>query len=434
MPAKTAALPSLYLPALFCEMGAWKYYATTMRLRDVAERIRFARDLRHPERYDEWIQREIQPKRTEQISRYLLDQPERFFSSLVVTVYGGEPRWLDLGIVDSSELSLEDLSPLQLDSIDKALGLLFLSGDEDLFPIDGQHRLAGIRAAVQANPDRGNDTVSVLFVADRGTVETRRLFSTLNRYAVPVNQGERIILDEDDALAITTRRLIVEHPLLCNNRVAPPKRSSLSESDDTSFTTAVTLYSINNILCTKYYKGGEWSRKALTGSFRPDDEHLERIFQIGKHFWDLMSKHFPPVQSVIKKPAAAVSENRRPDGGHLLFRPAGQMAFARAIRSLHARNVPMEDAFAAFKKIPMELAKSPWLGLLWQSFPENRGRMVPTVQTQNVVAGLLLDWGGFASKKDRADLLVKYQKAMGNPDARLPRPSLRADPHGAKRK
>ena len=39
----------------------------------------------------------------------------------------------------------------------------------------------------------------------------RRLFGNLNRYAKPMDAVTNIIMDEDDAFAIVTRRLITEH-------------------------------------------------------------------------------------------------------------------------------------------------------------------------------------------------------------------------------
>jgi DNA sulfur modification protein DndB len=425
MTAKHKKLPSLYLPALSCEMGNWKYFATSMRLADVAERIKYAEDLRHPERYDEWIQREIQPKRRKQITEYLLNHKERFFGSLVVTVYGGKPKWLDLAILDTEELRLEDLSPLTLLSIDKALGLLLLNGEEDLFPIDGQHRLSGIKEAVRLSPQRGEDIVSVLFVADRGRVETRRLFSTLNRYAVPVNKGERIILDEDDGMAITTRHLIEDYPLFSKKRVAPPKRTSLAETDQ-SFTTAFALYRVNTILCAGYEKGKEWQKGSLTGPQRPTDEQLKSIYELVVRFWDLMAESFPPVRSVQNQSfEKVIAKNRHKNGGHLLFRPAGQMAFARAIRMLHSRDVKMESAFKAFRKVrSLELTSTPWVKVLWQPFPDDGGgTMITTVGAQNLVAKLLLFLGGFLSSKEEiADLLTAYRKSLDDPEARLPKP------------
>ena len=39
----------------------------------------------------------------------------------------------------------------------------------------------------------------------------RRLFSSLNRYAKPTDADTNIIMDEDDVVAIVTRRLITDH-------------------------------------------------------------------------------------------------------------------------------------------------------------------------------------------------------------------------------
>jgi DNA sulfur modification protein DndB len=425
MTARKTKLESLYLPALQCKMGNWIYYATRMCLEDVANRIKFADELHHPERYDEWIQREIRPERKEQIAQYLLEQPERFFSSLVVTVapgYGRKAEWLDLSLLDTDLLSLENIPPLNLKSIDQTLGLLLLTGNEDLFPVDGQHRLAGIREALARDPKCKDDVVSILFVAERGQIETRRLFSTLNRHAVPVNKGERIILDEDDALAIVTRRLIYEHPLI-KNRVPNPKQLSLPDADQTSFTTAYTLYKINNILCLKYDKGEKWKKDFLTGSIRPSDRDIDNIYKIVAKFWDLMSKHFPAVRAVKTPKNKAISKNRHLKGGHLLFRPVGQMAFARAVKALHTRKVDIETAFQAFARLPFELAKPPWKGVIWEPLPSPHfGRMITTFEAQNVVAGLLRYYAGYKfSHPELKKLTTSYQKVLNDSEARLPR-------------
>jgi DNA sulfur modification protein DndB len=396
-----------------------------MRLGDVAERIKYATELHHPERYDEWIQREIRPERKKKITEYLLSHPERFFSSLVVTVYGGQPKWLDLGILDTSELSLEDLSPMTLRAIDKSLGLLLLSGREDLFPIDGQHRLSGIREAVKTNPDRKEDIISVLFVADRGRIETRRLFSTLNRYAVPVNKGERIILDEDDGIAIITRRLMEKYPLFLKPRVAPPKQQSLQPEDQTSFITALTIYTMNKMLCTGYLKGDEWKSKALVGPQRPSDEQLDAIQALVTRFWDLMVKNFPAVRSVRNQSFQdVISRHRGKKGNHLLFRPVGQMALARAVRKLHDEEIEMEEAFEAFSRIPsLELSDPPWRGVVWSAShnPNEPGNIIPQGVAERLAARLLMYLGGFVtSREERSKLLADYRKALDDERASLP--------------
>ena len=96
-------------------MGQWDYFVSRMRLDDVAQRFQMAKEkLKNPERYDEWLQREVNPKRAAQIANYLENQPERFFSSLVVTVYGGAPQWFALGLSETDQLSFEDMGPLSV--------------------------------------------------------------------------------------------------------------------------------------------------------------------------------------------------------------------------------------------------------------------------------------------------------------------------------
>ena len=107
-----------------------------------------------------------------------------------------------------------DTLPRELDGV---LGILRLDGTQTLFAIDGQHRVEGIRQALKENKELGREEVSVILVAHRndsdGMERTRRLFTTLNRYAKPVSKSEIVALDEDDIIAITTRALVEKHPL-----------------------------------------------------------------------------------------------------------------------------------------------------------------------------------------------------------------------------
>ena len=67
-----------------------------------------------------------------------------------------------------------------------------LRGDEKLFALDGQHRLAGINRAIRDGMSGSDDEVSVIFLGhkntDDGLKATRRLFTTLNKTARPVSR------------------------------------------------------------------------------------------------------------------------------------------------------------------------------------------------------------------------------------------------------
>ena len=134
----------LILPALRVNMGDWVYYVTFLAMDQIAERIEFAEDIHPSLTLKTLIQREI-TDRSQHISDYLLNQPQRFFNSLTVGVYGGSPNWQEFKIDTNSEFNA-DLLPLYLEG---SLGILRLNGEETLFAIDGQHRVQGIKKALE---------------------------------------------------------------------------------------------------------------------------------------------------------------------------------------------------------------------------------------------------------------------------------------------
>ena len=314
-------------------MGDWVYYLTSMRLQEVSDRIRPVTDMHTSASLNELLQREITDRKKD-IAQYLIQHRQRFFNSIVVGVYGGSPQWIDIAI-DTAKITSEEISEQDTKHINDALGLLHLSGLELLFAIDGQHRVEGIREALNTSGDLVGEDIGVIFVAHKrdheGLVRTRRLFSTLNRYAKPVSLGEIVALDEDDAFAIVTRQLMDEHPLLRDDRARAHKQVAIPSGDRQSFTTMLTVYKIGIILCDNLRP--EWKKKELMAE-RPSDDTLSQIYAQCAEFWTLMSATFSEVAQSRKDVIAAVDTYRRISGGHMLYRPAGQMAFARAVRLL----------------------------------------------------------------------------------------------------
>ena len=192
-----------------------------MQLGVLADRVSFANELHKNKALSQLIQRQLREGRSTEIAHYLNSNPERFFNSLVVAVYGGEPSWSALDAVrpNSTDLDVNDLSEDAIASI----GFLGLSGDEALFALDGQHRLAGIEEALKSNPALAKDEISVIFVAhgndEKGLRRTRGLFTTLNKTARPVDKGEIIALDEADVMAITARDLVENDPRFSEDRI-----------------------------------------------------------------------------------------------------------------------------------------------------------------------------------------------------------------------
>ncbi|MDE0315425.1 MAG: DGQHR domain-containing protein [Candidatus Poribacteria bacterium] len=370
----------LILPALRVHMGDWIYYVTFLGMEQIADRIEFAEDIHSSPTLKMLIQREI-TNRSQDISDYLVNQPQRFFNSLIVGVYGGSPNWQEFKISTNSEFDAE-LLPLHLEG---SLGILRLSGEETLFAIDGQHRVQGIKKALEENIELKREEVSVIFVSHRndptGMERTRRLFTTLNRYAKPVSKSEIIALDEDDIIAITTRELVERHPLF-QEKISLSKTKAVSVNDNRSFTTIITLYDVLEILF-KRSKG--WTD---TKRHRPDDNTIKEYYDNSERFWDTLVKYFPPLDEIL----TSQPENNRAgrfrnrEGGHLLFRPVGLLIIAQVVRLAKDSGLSQEESIKRISKVSMELTDEPWVGLLWD---KTNKRMISGTTPQKFAKQLL---------------------------------------------
>lgn len=276
----TRQVPELVLPALRGVMGDWVYYSCLIDIRELSSRVRYAEDIHMSKKLSEMIQRQLRRGRSVQIAEYLKTQPERFFNSLVIATYGGQPNWYALSYVRNMTQSdqLQDLADEKVASV----GFLTLRGDEKLFALDGQHRLSGIKKALKDGLAHDpSDVVSVIFVAhdvEKGLERTRRLFTTLNKTAKPVSKGDIIALDEDDVMAICVRRLIEETDLFRGDRLAFVASNNMPVSNTTSLTTVGNLYDLLTILFTDTETTLKTTKSKLQNK-RPDNTKLDEYFE-----------------------------------------------------------------------------------------------------------------------------------------------------------
>jgi len=79
---------------------------------------------------------------------------------------------------------------------------------------------------------------------DEGRERTRRLFTTLNKYAKPVSPAELIALNDDDAFAIVTRRLIESYTGLQSEFVPLAPTANIPTGNLSCITTVIALYEL----------------------------------------------------------------------------------------------------------------------------------------------------------------------------------------------
>ena len=146
-------------------MGDTIYYATFMSFADVDIWIKQTSEIHSSEKLSRWIQRQLIRGHSEGIADYLLQQNERFFNAIVVGIYGGAPSWAPLRVAPPLGDNTIEITDEDRERLDASIGLLTLSGTEKLFAIDGQHRVAGIKAALKRSRDTiaGDEIVALFF-------------------------------------------------------------------------------------------------------------------------------------------------------------------------------------------------------------------------------------------------------------------------------
>lgn len=403
-------------------MGTWVYYSASLRLRDVADRIGFASELHGIDRgLDELIQRTLE-KRSVDIATYLVRQKdERFFNSLVVGVYQGEPSWYYASLNVNERMDVKDLPEYARN----ALGVLAFDGSERLYALDGQHRVSGIRQALVQDDSMAEEQIGVLFVGHQNTPaglrRTRRLFTTLNRYAKPVAKSDLIALDEDDAVAIVTRQLVNTHKLF-RGKTSTKKPKSILPADKESVTTIGALYDATDgylRLDRAKHRGGDWK---LFKRFRPDDATLEEMGEHAKTFWTRVSSSIPTLREVREGlPGVAGKYRRKEDGGDVWVRPIGTMILSDVFVMLREAGLTEPEAVHRIAGSPSLLSGAPWVGLLWD--PVNHHMITRAENRRAATLVLYYLCGGdlHKVKSSVTDLRVLIEGLSGS-EPTIPRP------------
>lgn len=401
-----------------------------MKFSDVALWIKETEEIHKSKQLRDMIQRKI-TDRVGPIVEYLIEQPERFFNAIVVGVYGGNPKWYPINVGDSPAVGAPDLE----DEDREAIGLLMLEGDEKLFAIDGQHRVVAIKHVLKRKSALKTEQICAIFVAhgndEKGMMRTRRLFSTLNRYAVPVSKGEIVALSEDDAYAIVTRKLVEEFNLFKSAAngsgfVDFRKMPNLPKTDRTSLTTILTLYDITYAIYVPSLNLNKEQKRHFQRlkHRRPDERTLADIYKEQVAYWKLLKNNFAQLEALFNSDPEdhVAGKYRTPSGGHLMFRPIGQKAFAGAVRIMMDRGIKMGDAVRVLSGVPMQLNRPPWLNVLWRPTAQRINSKVNVQLLEN----LLLYLVGQQPHTDRYNLTAEYRRALDNPRARLPKAIFKA--------
>lgn len=373
-------------PAIKGHLGSWTYYSTKMKARNLARQVQFATQVNNGSSLDDLLQRALNEGRSkEHIARYLSKHEDRFFNSIVIAALDGEPVFSGVRLADDPGMALI------ADDFEEDFGVLKFGNGVKYYALDGQHRLKAITALLENETDFAvpqgfaDEEFPVIMVVPRRNEgreafmkKYRRLFGHLNRYAKPMDEQTKIAIDEDDAFAIVTRRLLQEHPFFQKRDkdefVRYAGGANLG-SEDRVFTTLKTLYDMNKSLLMSSAirdKAEDLMR------FRPEDEVLDQMYSQLAMIWDSIVAHVPKMNF---PPASMRHRNDVPyvvDGqeqiAHAWFRPLTQVALCTVARQILDHRLPSPDAPTAedvdralrgLSELPFNLGEAPFRRLVF---------------------------------------------------------------------
>lgn len=351
------------IPALKAKIGNWDYYVTTLTFEQVSAFVsKIDEHLHKSESLKDLIQRSITNNYLS-IKEYIVNQPEVFFNSLVLAVYDDYPNWQEI------EFKYEDGETYQM-------GLLEFPGNHKIFPVDGQHRVEGIKEALKERPDLKDQRIAAIFIGHKndelGKQRTRRLFTTLNRYAKPVSLDDIIALDEDDTVAIVTRYLLEEYDLFTDKRVIYAKQKAIPTNNKEALTSIITLYQANIELFNIFYEN-KFDKKPTPKrvqeylKFRPSNEEIEEFKAFSILYWDAFKNNLSFISDYLNfSIKAAVPYRNNETGGNLLFRPVGFLPFLKASITIYKREgKTFSEIFNQFNNINFNMDSKPWHYVVW---------------------------------------------------------------------
>ena len=276
---------------------------------------------------------------------------------------------------------------------------------------------------------RDEELSVIMVVQDPGTDQTgrnevlkdyRRLFSSLNRYAKPTKEHTNIIMDEDDGIAILTRRLIAEHEFFKWDVEQPSEYSIIKTSagknltqKDSYFTQIEVLYEMNRILLTSASRSARgWpSRKhelpvpqknfsTIWRINRPDEEFLDDYYVELEAYWDGLLATLPdlrnsPTDMRVHNPASGQDSEISKD--HALFWPIAQPMLATVARELldefstlngieQLDRKATEMALTPLSHVEWSLHQPPWRHLLLVQIRDKAGNQVWAMRSESRAA------------------------------------------------
>ncbi len=355
----------LIAPAIRGIQASREYYVLMLPLRHVSQILRFHDDELKPELR---AQRILNKQRVPEIVRYMLNNPKGYiFSSLTASIDGN--------------VQFEAFSD---DEAGRNVGRLRIPLDARILVNDGQHRRAAIEAAVEENPDLGDETISIVLFLDIGLKRCQQMFSDLNRYPVRPTTSLSILYDHRDEASQLAKNV------MCNVRFFAELTETEKSTISNRSTRLFTLSGIHNS-----------TQVLLNGLDLPS---LDDKVRVAAEFWTEVGKHISDWEHATSRRVSTADLRRDNIHSHTL----ALAALARAGNQLlleHPRN---------WKTKLKKLATLDWSRSntkLWEGRAMNAGRLSKRNVNVTLTGNLVKQHLGLSLSPDEQNLERQFRRS-----------------------
>ncbi|MER6280279.1 DGQHR domain-containing protein [Streptomyces sp900105245] len=400
-------------------------------------------------------QRPIDWSREAVLAKYLIEREAHKFPPILAVLtqpWVDDPdseMWDEEGCARETSITFRRLD------VRGRLGLIDLGAEMRLYALDGQHRVIGIRAALEListgrldvrDKDRKVKRDEVLdldeLIATNGLDEAqvnqlgaermgveiipavikgetradaqlrvRTIFTHVNKQASTLTPGEIAQLDEDNGFAIVARRVAVGHPFFKGIKSAVNFKNSTISARSAHITTLQTMKEMVKTYLLADNDYASWHFKPNELPRRPADSELAKGVAAFAALWDHIAR-LPTFQTIAADETVAPyrrfthEDNEGVGGGHLLLRPVGQQALAQAVGLLHADGMSLDSIFAKLTildhrgALKLDAVENPWWGVLY----DVAGKRISIKGRETAVKILRHVIGGLPTDKDRKAL------------------------------
>ena len=422
------------------KMGDIEYFQTTMTAQEAASSLRAASENR-----DNWLslgieerfQREINERRVRnEIAPYFATDNHRFISSILVLVK--DPQ--EFGF-ESLESVIPGVLPFAYRGATSNMGFLTVAGGENVI-LDGQHRHAGIKMAIQADfetLDRwmeqqgeegyqriNDDDISVLFINIDDNEVIRKIFNKINKHAKKTSTADDIITNMDDGAAFVTRALMEPSGLLGDRYTGARQSKSMinwksnTVSSNSKCLTHLSSFHALNTLILK----STGSSEIVGTSLKPSQSGINDGIETCKEWWSKLLNGISEYKQTLEGTADGVSPvMRTPESTfQLLFLPVGQWAMVKALTIVRDRGQDLDQAIARLNLINFSSNNELWTDIAFKT----DGKVMRNSNYKNMTAEMIayLIGSEFMEDESKNALLTKLKDFKNNSEIDLPEPVL----------